>query len=55
MNEDEDEECMDNTEILCDSLKMDILTESYFRLFKPVFDDLESNIRDTLLSQVELR
>ncbi|XP_058825539.1 SNAPIN protein homolog [Topomyia yanbarensis] len=53
--EDDDEERTDNTENLCENPTRDILTEGFFRLFKPVIDDLDSNIRSARLNQMELR
>ncbi|EAT33439.1 AAEL014280-PA [Aedes aegypti] len=53
--EDDDEERTDNTENLCENPTRDILTEGFFRLFKPVIDDLENNIRGARMNQVELR
>lgn len=53
--EDDDEERTDNTENLCENPTRDILTEGFFRLFKPVIDDLDSNIRGARLNQTELR
>lgn len=52
---DEDEDPTDNTENLCENPTRDILTEGFFRLFKPVIDDLDNNIRGARLSQLELR
>uniref|UniRef100_A0A1Q3FLP5 SNAPIN protein homolog n=1 Tax=Culex tarsalis TaxID=7177 RepID=A0A1Q3FLP5_CULTA len=52
---DEDEDPTDNTENLCENPTRDILTEGFFRLFKPVIDDLDNNIRCARLSQMELR
>ncbi|XP_058452277.1 SNAPIN protein homolog [Malaya genurostris] len=53
--EDDDEERTDNTENLCENPTRDILTEGFFRLFKPVIDDLDNNIRSARLNQMELR
>lgn len=53
--EDDDEEPTDNTENLCGNPTRDILTEGFFRLFKPVIDDLDNNIRGARLNQMELR
>lgn len=53
--EDDDEERTDNTENLCDNPTRDILSEGFFRLFKPVIDDLDNNIRSARLNQMELR
>uniref|UniRef100_A0AAG5DD81 Biogenesis of lysosome-related organelles complex 1 subunit 7 n=1 Tax=Anopheles atroparvus TaxID=41427 RepID=A0AAG5DD81_ANOAO len=51
----DDEERTDNTENLCENPTRDILTEGFFRLFKPVIDDLENNIRGASKTQDELR
>ncbi|XP_052865625.1 SNAPIN protein homolog [Anopheles cruzii] len=51
----DDEERTDNTENLCENPTRDILTEGFFRLFKPVIDDLDNKIRDTSTTQNELR
>ncbi|XP_055639066.1 SNAPIN protein homolog [Toxorhynchites rutilus septentrionalis] len=53
--EDDEEERTDNTENLCENPTRDILAEGFFRLFKPVIDDLDSNIRGARTNQVELR
>uniref|UniRef100_A0A182RCR2 SNAPIN protein homolog n=1 Tax=Anopheles funestus TaxID=62324 RepID=A0A182RCR2_ANOFN len=50
-----DDERTDNTENLCENPTRDILTEGFFRLFKPVIDDLENNIRGASKTQSELR
>uniref|UniRef100_A0A182PPM5 SNAPIN protein homolog n=1 Tax=Anopheles epiroticus TaxID=199890 RepID=A0A182PPM5_9DIPT len=50
-----DDERTDNTENLCENPTRDILTEGFFRLFKPVIDDLENNIRGASKTQNELR
>ncbi|ETN64756.1 hypothetical protein AND_003498 [Anopheles darlingi] len=51
----DDEERTDNTENLCENPTRDILTEGFFRLFKPVIDDLENNIKGASSTQNELR
>ncbi|XP_058120648.1 SNAPIN protein homolog [Anopheles ziemanni] len=51
----DDEERTDNTENLCENPTRDILTEGFFRLFKPVIDDLENNIRGASKTQDDLR
>ncbi|XP_055614404.1 SNAPIN protein homolog [Uranotaenia lowii] len=55
IEDDDDEEQTDNTENLCENPTRDILTEGFFRLFKPVIDDLDQNIRGARLNQMELR
>ncbi|XP_065080850.1 SNAPIN protein homolog [Ochlerotatus camptorhynchus] len=55
IEDDDDEEHTDNTENLCENPTRDILTEGFFRLFKPVIDDLDNNIRSARLNQIELR
>ncbi|XP_053695229.1 SNAPIN protein homolog [Sabethes cyaneus] len=51
----DDEERTDNTENFCGNPTRDILSEGFFRLFKPVIDDLDNNIRSARISQMELR